>query len=60
MLYRYSAAKISLSIHEQQLKGGLKKFLGDMFLDKVLNILMYLSYSVPKVSNTSSSFAYRK
>ena len=58
MLYRYSAAKISLSIHEQQLKGGLKKFLGDMFLDKVLN--MYLSYSVPNVSNTSSGFAYRK
>ena len=58
MLYRYSAAKISLSIHEQQLKGGLKKFLGDMFLDKVLN--MYLSYSVPNVSNTSSGFGYRK
>ena len=58
MLYRYSAAKISLSIHEQQLKGGLKKFLGDMFLDKVLN--MYLSYSVPNVSNTCSGFAYRK
>ena len=58
MLYRYSAAKISLSIQEQQLKGGLKKFLGDIFLDKVLN--MYLSYSVPNVSNTSSGFAYRK
>ena len=55
MLYRYSAAKISLSIHEQQLKGGLEKFLGDMFLDKVLN-----TYSVSNVRNTSSGFAYRK